>query len=53
MMIDIVPSFIQQYPTPLPKGQGQVKIMDIEIFNDYVLIFSKLYDEFCSYLVWW
>ena len=32
-MTDIVSKFIQQYPSPLPQGQGQVKVMDLEIFN--------------------
>ena len=31
--IDMFQSFIQQYPSPLPQGQGQVKVMDLDIFN--------------------
>ena len=26
-------SFIQQYPSPLPQGQDQVKVNELEIFN--------------------
>ena len=47
-MIDIVPSFIQQHPSPLSQGQGQVKVMDLEMLNVKVFLRAHIFQT-----IWW